>query len=276
MSARVPIREYDSAARAIPLVGEFVELVRYRDLLAMMIVNIAKSRYSRSVLGVLWTLMNPLLYMLVLTVAFSSLFRTELPNYPVYVMAGMLCWSFFTTATVFAMNSLVWGGGLLKRIYVPRTIFAFAAVGNGLTSFLLSLIPLAVLMLVLDHPWRAPILILPVAVLLLATFVLGVSLFVSSLAALFADFVEFYQVLLQAFFFLTPIMYPIDILPDWMQGLMRFNPMHQLIQVFRTPLYEGRLPDAGTLVTAFASSVVALAVGWVVFTRRAEELPYRI
>ena len=110
---RTPAFEYDSAARRSPALTEIVELVRYRDLLAMMVSNIIKTRYKRSVLGVVWTLLNPLLNMAVLTIAFSSIFRSSLEHYPVYVLSGLIAWNFFTQTTLYAMNALVWGGGLM-------------------------------------------------------------------------------------------------------------------------------------------------------------------
>ncbi len=137
---------YDSADRRSPATRELIELLRYRDLLRLMVTNIVKTRYKRSALGVVWTLLNPLLNMAVLTIAFSSLFRASLQRYPVYILAGLICWNLFAQTTISAMNTLVWGGSLLKRIYIPRTIFAVAAIGNGLVNLGLALIPLVVIM----------------------------------------------------------------------------------------------------------------------------------
>lgn len=267
---------YDSAEGGSAVVREARELIRYRDLLGLMVVNIAKSRYKRSLLGVLWTLMNPVLNTVVLTVAFANIFRASLPNYAVYVLAGMVCWNFFTLTTVYAMNSLIWGGAILGRVYVPRTIFAAAAVGNGLTSLGLALVPLLAIMVIMRQPFTPALVAVPFAVLLLVAFVFGVSLLVSRIAVLFTDFVEFYQVMVQALFFLTPIMYPEEILPPWAVPLMRVNPMYSLVEMFRMPVYDGRFPDLATTVTASVTSVVVLIVGWVAYTRYADELPYRI
>jgi ABC-type polysaccharide/polyol phosphate export permease len=272
--ARAPV--YDSAAGESPILREARQLFRYRDLLGLMVVNIAKSRYKRSVLGVLWTLMNPVLHTAVLTIAFANLFRSELPNYVVYVLSGMVCWSLFTTTTLYAMNSLIWGGAILGRIYIPRTIFAAAAVGNGLTSFGLAMVPLVGIMAITGHPFTLALLSLPLSVLLLTAFVFGVSLLVSSIAVLYTDFVEFYQVIVQALFFLTPIMYPEDIIPAWATPFMRVNPMYSLVQMFRLPVYHGQFPDLTTILTAVITSVAFLVVGWIAFTLRADELPYRI
>jgi ABC-type polysaccharide/polyol phosphate export permease len=241
-----------------------------------MVVNIAKSRYKRSVLGVLWTLMNPVLHTAVLTVAFSNMFRTSLPNYALYVLSGMVCWTFFTTTTLYAMNSLIWGGSILGRIYIPRTIFAAAAVGNGLTSLAIGLVPILAVMVITGQPLTLALTAMPLAVLLLMAFVFGVSLLVSSVAVLYTDFVEFYQVTVQALFFLTPIMYPPDILPGWAIPFMQLNPMYTLVELFRRPIYYGAFPDVPTVTSATLTSVAFLVVGWLAFTRRADELPYRI
>jgi ABC-type polysaccharide/polyol phosphate export permease len=274
--AAAAVPSYDSAQGESPILREARDLFRYRDLLGLMVVNIAKSRYKRSVLGVLWTLMNPVLNTIVLTVAFANIFRSSLPNYALYVLSGMVCWNLFTTTTVYAMNSLIWGGAILGRIYIPRTIFAAAAVGNGLTSFGFALVPLVGIMVITRHPWTLALTSLPLAVLLLTAFVFGVSLLVSSIAVLYTDFVEFYQVMVQALFFLTPIMYPEEILPAWALPLMRLNPMYSLVEMFRLPVYYGRFPDVATTVSATVTSAAFLLVGWVAFTRRADELPYRI
>src|SRR5689334_16562880 len=147
------VSEYDSANRPPPMVEEFLMLVRYKDLLRLLISGGIKSRYKRSSLGVVWTLLNPLLNMAVMTFAFSTLFKSKIEHYPLYILSGLLCWNFFSQTTVHAMMTLVWGGNLIKRIYLPRTIFAVSSIGIGLVNLCLALIPLVVVMLVLGHPF---------------------------------------------------------------------------------------------------------------------------
>ena len=267
---------YDSAARGAPFVREFRELLRYRDLLRLLVANSIKTRYKRSVLGVVWTLLNPLLTMAVLTIVFSSLFRFSLTNYPVYLLSGLLLWGFFAQTTTAAMHSLVWGGGLLKRVYIPRTIFSVSAIATGLVNLLLALGPLALIMLILGHPFRLALLFLPVGVLLTAMFALGVGLILSALAVLFVDVVDMYQVLLTAGLYLTPVIYPEEILPAPYAWTVNLNPMHHLIELFRAPIYLGALPGPNTILAAVASAVLSLLIGWWVFTRKADELAYRI
>src|SRR4030095_8980236 len=127
--------------------SELKELLRYRDLLTQLIPRNIKTRYKRSLFGLLWTMLNPLLIMVVLTFAFSTVFRFALEHYAAYVLAGMLLWNFFAQTTTGAMSELIWGSGFLHRIYVPRGIFALTALGTGLVNLLLSLVPLLVVMI---------------------------------------------------------------------------------------------------------------------------------
>jgi ABC-2 type transport system permease protein len=258
------------------MIEEFLMLVRYKDLLRLLVTNGIKTRYRRSTLGIVWTLLNPLLNMVVMTFAFSTLFRTTLVHYPLYILAGLLCWNFFSQTTTHAMHTLVWGGNLIKRIYLPRTIFAVSAIGNGLVNLCLALIPLIIVMLVLGHPFYATWWMLPLAVLLLAMFSLGVALFMSTLAVFFTDVLDMYQVGLQAWFFLSAVMYPKTILSPHSQWYLNLNPMYNLIELFRTPIYEGLIPGPHTILAAVVSAVLSLLIGWWAFTRKADEFAYRI
>jgi ABC-type polysaccharide/polyol phosphate export permease len=267
---------YDSADRGSPMMGEFTELLRYRDLLRLLIGKIIKTRYKRSALGVVWAVLNPLLTMAVMTIAFSALFKGAVPNYPLYILTGLICWNFFSQTTAYAMSSLVWGGGLLRRVYIPRTIFAVASVGHGLVNLALTMLPLLVIMLFMRHAFHATWWFVPFAVLLLALFALGVALFMSTLAVFFVDVLDLYQVFLQAWFFLTPIMYPENILPAQYAWILRFNPMHYLLELFRAPILLGSLPSAGTILAACAWTLGTLAVGWFTLARKADEFAYRL
>jgi len=267
---------YDSAAAHSPSLTELVELFRYRELLSLLVVTIIKTRYKRSTLGALWTLLNPLLNMVVMTIAFSSIFRFSITRYPVYVLSGLIFWNFFAQTTTYAMSAIVWGGSLIKRVYVPRTVFAVATVGNGLVNLGLSLVPLALIMLALKQPVTLAVLFVPVAVLLVAMFSLGVALLMSALAVLFVDVVDMYQIIVQASFFLTPVMYPQEILPAKFIWYLSFNPLYLLLELFRSPLYLGVLPSFETIVGGTLCAVGSLLLGWWFFSREADELAYRI
>ncbi|MBI3998904.1 MAG: ABC transporter permease, partial [Armatimonadetes bacterium] len=204
---------YDSGRRASPMIEELVEAARYRDLIRQLVRRDVLTRYKRSVVGVAWTMLSPLGMMVVLTVAFSSLFQTT-RAFPVYLLTGLISWNFFSQTTTAAMMGLVWGGALIHRIYIPRTVFAISAVGAGLVNLVMALVPLAAVMVAIGVPIGPAALFLPVSILLLAMFALGVGLLVSTLAVYFPDVAEMYQVGLLAWMYLTPIIYPEEIIPE--------------------------------------------------------------
>jgi ABC-2 type transport system permease protein len=257
------------------MVAELRELIRYQDLLRLLISQLTRTRYRRSALGVLWTLLNPLISMAVLTIAFSTVFKTS-ARYPVYLLSGLVCWNFFSQTTLYSMASLSSAGGLIKRVYVPPTIFGVAAIGNALVNFVFSLVPLVLIMVFLDQPFHATWWFVPVPILLLAAFTLGMTLLLSTLAVFFADVVDMFSLLLQSWFFLTPVMYPLDILPAGSRRLMTLNPMYHLVEVFRAPVIDGRLPDLDHLLWAAGWAGLTLLAGWFVITRKAREFAYRL
>jgi ABC-type polysaccharide/polyol phosphate export permease len=281
MSAALKLQQmapdiYDSTRRPSWILEEMHEAWRYRDLLSQLIARNIKVRYKRSVLGIAWTMLNPLLIMLILTLVFSNLFRVTLEHYSVYILSALILWNFFSQTTTMAMSELVWGGGLLHHIYVPRTIFALSAAGTGVINLLFSLVPLAIILIVTGVPLTPALLFLPIPILLAAIFALGVGLFLSTLAAYFADVVEIYQVVLTAWMYLTPIIYPLDIVPEKYRWFFNLNPMYHLVEIFRAPIYSGVVPGAARLLIAVAIAGTAFLIGWTYFVRKADEFAYRI
>jgi ABC-2 type transport system permease protein len=236
-----------------------------------------KSRYKRSALGIAWTMLNPLMMMVVLTLVFSSVFRQwEVHHYPVYLLSAMVLWNFFTQSTTAAMSQLLWGGALLGKIYVPKAIFPLAAIGTGLVNLVIALVPLMAIMLVVGVWPSWAMLFLPVPIVLAAMFALGLGLALSTLAVVFSDVVDMYQIVLSAWFFLTPIIYPETIVPEGERLWMYLNPMYYLVNLFRQPIYEGTLADPMTLAVATVVSVATLALGWLLFTGRIDDMAYRL
>jgi ABC-type polysaccharide/polyol phosphate export permease len=270
------INYYDSAAVGTPMVAEIREILQYRDLLSLLIRNSLKTRYKRSVLGVFWTLLNPLLTMTVLSIAFSTIFRFSIPNYPVYLLTGLIFWNFFANATTAGMNAIILGGSLLKRIYLPRSIFSVAALGSELLNLTLSLLPLALLLLVFWHPVTPALLFLPVSLLIICLFTLGITLLISTLGIFFNDWVHIYQVLVMAWFYLTPIIYPEEIIPPDLAIFITWNPMTYMVGLFRDPIFLGRIPQPEALVISLATALSSFLLGWWLFTRKAKEFAYLI
>jgi ABC-type polysaccharide/polyol phosphate export permease len=271
-----PVQIYDSARQGSAAIDELKEIIHYRDLILQIVRRDILTRYKRSVLGVAWTMLNPLGIMLVLTIAFSQAFGTT-RSYAAYLLSGLIAWTFFSQTTNAAISHLIWGGGLLKRIYVPRTVFAFSAIGTGLVNLVLSIIPLVIVMLFTGVPLRWTVLFLPVPILLLAIFSLGMGLLISAIAVYFADVAEMYQIVLTAWMYLSPVIYPESILPDtYRTWIAIFNPMYHLIRMFRMPIYDGVIPGLSEILVTTAICVGTLLFSWIFFTRKADEFAYRI
>lgn len=269
---------YDSTRRGSAVFEELREILNYRHLIWQLVRRDILTRYKRSFLGVAWTMLNPLGMMLVWTIAFSQVFKlSDMPSYPSFVLNGLLAWTFFSQTTTAAMVNLVWGGGLLNRIYIPRVSFALAAVGTGLVNLLLSLVPLVVVMLVTGMPIQWTFIFVPVSILILCAFALGVGLLISTWAVYFPDITEMYQILLTAWMFLTPIMYPEEFLPQaYRVYITSLNPMYHMVKLFRIPIYFGRFPTLMEFLIPLSIAVVVLVIGWVVFARKSDEFAYRI
>jgi len=265
---------YDSAKRGSPALEELRGILQYRDLVFQLVRRDVVTRYKRSVLGIAWTMLQPLGMMIVLSIVFSTLFNT-VRGYPTYILSGLIAWTFFSQTTNAIISHTVWGGELFRRIYLPRTSFAISSVGTGLVNIVLSLVPLFVIMLISGTSPHWSVLFLPFVLLLLAAFTLGIGLIISTLAVFFPDVSEMYQIVLLAWMYLTPIIYPEEIIPEaYRFWLFNLNPMYYLVKVFRMPLYDGVLPDWKTLLVSAVISLSVLLIGWFVYSRKADEFAY--
>lgn len=265
---------YDSAKRGSPALEELRGIFLYRDLVFQLVRRDVVTRYKRSVLGIAWTMLQPLGMMVVLSIVFSTLF-SSVRGYPTYILSGLIAWTFFSQTTNAIIVHTVWGGELFRRIYLPRTSFAISSIGTGLVNIALSLVPLFVIMLISGTPPHWSVLFIPFVLLLLAAFTLGVGLIISTLAVFFPDVSEMYQIILLAWMYLTPIIYPEEIIPPaYRFWLFNLNPMYHLVKVFRMPLYDGVLPDWKTLLVSTVVSLLALLIGWFVYSRKADEFAY--
>jgi ABC-2 type transport system permease protein len=272
----MPEFDYDSDRRQAPFFDEIVSLLKYRHLVVQLVSRNIKTRYKRSVLGVAWTMISPLMMMVVLSFVFSSIFNTRIENYAVFLLTALTIWGFFSQTSAGIMTELTWGGSLIAKIYIPPSVFAMSAVGTGLVNILFSLVPLVLIMLVTGMPITPAILFLPVPMLFACMFALGVGLILSRMAIFFADIAEMYQILLLIWFYASPIIYPIDAITDERRLILLLNPLYYLIELFREPVYLGRIPDPGLIITAGLISGTTLLVGWWYFTQKVDEFAYRV
>lgn len=271
-----PNQVYDSSRRPHPLLEEFRAVWTYRNLIQQFIARSLKTRYKRSVLGIVWTMLNPLLTMIVLTLVFSNIFRFSIQYYPVYILSGLVVWNFFSSTTAASMNDMLFSGSLLSRIYVPKSVFAVSAIGTGLVNLAISLIPLAAIALAMGIRFDLSILTVPLAVMLLVVFSLGVGLILSTAAVFFADMLPVYDVILTIWMYATPIIYPIEIVPPQFAWAFKLNPLYYLVTLFRQPIFSGTVPGIEFWITGGLSAVLTFAIGAYLFTARSNEYAYRI
>lgn len=267
---------YDSSRLRPAWIEELAALWKFRDLIVQFVARSIKVRYKRSVLGIVWTILNPLMTMIVLSLVFSQLFRFATENYAIYVLSGLILWGFFSHATNTAMGEMVWSSSLLNRIYMPRSVFAVAAIGTGLVNLVISIFPLLLIALFLGVRFSWSLLALPFSILLLSLFTLGIGLLLATAVIYFADMMPVYEVLLTIWMYATPLIYPLSAVPERVHWVLRLNPMFYYIDIFRTPIMYAVIPGWTTWAIAAAWAFGTLLAGALVFTSRSHEFAYRV
>lgn len=235
------------------------EIFKYWNLTKTIALTDFKLKYQGSVLGFLWSLMKPLMLFAVLYFVFTRLFALgdEIPYYPVYLLLGIVVWNFFVESTVSALYSIVGKGDLLRKVYFPRIALIISNTGTTFLTFISSLIIVFVFMIINGVPFTWRMLVLPLVFIELYILVLGVGLIVSSLYVRFRDIAHIYEVLLQAAFYATPILWsPLQRgMSDKMAAIVMMNPMAQILQDFRWALID---PDVYLVSDAVAWPTVAV------------------
>lgn len=252
------------------------ELLRYRDLIRVLVERDLKVRYRRSAFGFLWTMLQPLLMMLVFTMVFASIFGSDRPDYWIYALTGILFWNFFSQSIVASMNSLRGNAQLLQKLPVPKVVFPLATVISGVINLALALIPLFGILLLTGHRPGWAILFLPVAILLAALFTLGAGLLLSPLAVFFSDVVELIGVLLTLLMYLTPVIYPYEIVPENVRWIVRFNPLRSILEIFRDPIYLQKVPPFTHIAVSAGIAIAALAIGVWAFRKSSDRIPFYV
>jgi lipopolysaccharide transport system permease protein len=269
------------------------QLLDYRELIENLVIRDLKLRYKSSALGFFWSLLNPLLLMVVFTIVFTVMLPNfHVPHFPVFVLCGLLPWNFFNTAVMASLTSISGNGHLIKKVYFPREILTISSVLANFTNFVLSLPVLMIFLVIFRIPLTIWIIYLPLVLVIQVLFTCGVALLLATLNVFYRDTSVIMEVFIQAWFFLTPIFYPIEVLPEWqvVWGLALpvrrltyiLNPMASIVASYRSILYgfiDGS-PPAGLaldfLLRTALTALICLFVGYAVFyhysDRFAEEI----
>ena len=260
------------------MVARFRELLRYRDLIRNLTVSEVKARYKNSLLGFVWSLLNPLAMMLVFTIVFGVLWPNHgVEKYPIFLLCGLLPWNYFNASVIGSSNSVVAQGNLVKKVYFPREVLPIAAVLAQLVNFLLALLVLFVALLVFRSHFSPWLWILPLIILIQTLFAIGMGLILSTLQVFYRDTMMVMEVVMLAWFFLTPIFYSVNQLPaaytiwgmdlDVRRVFYILNPMASLINIYRDLLYSGYRTDPDFFIRTAITAVAVLVFGDRFFTR---------
>lgn len=241
---------------------------RYRFLVRQLVSRDFKKKYKRSVLGVAWSFLNPLLTMGVQYVVFSVVFRSNTPNYPLYLLTGVVLFNFFSESVSMGMNTILENANLIRKVDLPKYVFPMAKVLSTMINYGLSFIPIVLVMLFSGTAFRPSLLLLVYDSLCLMLFVMGMVLLMSTLKTFFVDMQFLWGVFQMMWMYLTPIFYPESIIPLRFLKLYHLNPMYQYINFARICIIDGRSPAASSYLWCALSAVAVLAVGALVFRRK--------
>ena len=243
---------------------------KYKELFYQLVIKDIKLKYRNSVLGYFWSVLNPLLIMIVKVIVFSNLFERSIPNFPIYLLCRHLLFSFMSGSSTRSLLSIVGNAGLLKKIYVPKYIFTVATVTSDLLTFIFSFGALIILLLFTRTPVSLYSILIIIPIIQLYVFCIGLGLFLSQATVFFRDIQHIWSVFTTAWMFLSAIFYPVDILPDTILYLVtNLNPMYFYITMFREFLMNK--PDfyimADLILRGFISSLLVFLIGYISFTR---------
>ncbi|KKK88954.1 hypothetical protein LCGC14_2737980, partial [marine sediment metagenome] len=234
----------------------FGELFASRNVLWQLVAQQLILRYRRTALGYLWTLINPLLMMSIMALVFSTLFNADLKTFAVFLFTGMIPWNFFSSVVTQSGTSFINNEGLIKKIYLPKIIFPLSITSALLIDTVFSFFALFIIILTLGSPLSWAVLFIPIAFLLLFLFTLGIGLITSIATVYFRDLQYVILIIMQALFFLTPILYKPDALKGKVAWLITLNPVVPFIDLFRAPLYLGSLPSQSSIILSILFSLV--------------------
>lgn len=240
---------------------------RYIPLVKELVIRDLKVKYRRSFLGYLWSLLNPLLMMLVMTIAFSYVFRFDIENYSLYLITGQIIYNFFNESTTMAMTSVVGNAGLIKKVYIPKYIFPISRVVSCFVNMLFSLGAVLIVMIFTHAPFHWTILLIPIPLFLLLVFCCGIGSILAALTVFFRDVIHLYSVCTLALMYLTPIFYPIDSIPLEISRWYYLNPMVHYLSYFRNLVLYGTLPTVAENFACIGISALTFAFGMFIFSK---------
>ena len=241
--------------------------LQYRPLITELVGRDLKVKYRRSFLGYVWSVLNPLLMMVVQTIIFSFMFRSDIPNYPLYLICGNTLFTFFNESANMGLTSIIYNASLIKKVYIPKYIFPLSRVVSSFVTMSFSLAAVVLVMVFTRSPFYWTMVLFWVPLVFLFLFCCGIAMLLSALTVYFRDMQHLFSVLTLGWMYATPIFYPLEQLPAAVQQLMKLNPMYHYINMFRNFVMYGNIPGPNTWIACAVSGFGMLAIGLAVFRK---------
>lgn len=254
----------------------FKEVYNNTSIIKILVWQQLVLRYRRTFLGYLWSLINPLLMMSVMSLVFSTIFKADLKTFTIFLFTGMIPWTFFSSVVSQSSGSFINNESLIKKIYLPKIIFPLSLCISLLIDSFLSFLSLFVILLVLGVSLSWALLFIPIAYFLLFFFSFGIGLVMSVITVYFRDLQHIIVIAMQGLFFLSPIFYKREVLSGKVAVLININPVTTFIEMFRAPLYLSTLPALSVVIKAIVFSSFAMILGLIVFFRQEKKIVFRL
>lgn len=247
--------------------NNFNQSLRYKSLIIELVKRDLKVKYRRSLLGYIWSMLNPLMMMCVMSYVFTEIFQSSIKNFPLYLICGQTLWNCFNESTTVAMYSVLQNGALMKKVYIPKYIFPISRVLSSFVTMLFSLAAVLIVILLTEAIIYPTILLFWIPIVLLFVFSCGMGLVLSALSVYFRDITHLYSVLTLAWMYATPVFYAIEILPPQVQSTIFMNPMYYYITFFRNLILDGMIPSIKIWLICISCSLISLIIGMICFKK---------
>lgn len=244
-----------------------LSFTKYKFLINQLVERDFKTKYKRSVLGILWSFLNPLLTMLVQYIVFSTIFKSDIENYPVYLLSGVILFNFFTEAIGMSLMSIVGNATLITKVYVPKYIYPMTRVLSSAVNLIIAMVPLGAVILITRVNITKAMLLIPFVLICLITFCIGLGFLMSAAMVYFRDTQFLWGVVSMLWMYATPLFYPETIIPSQFMTIYKMNPMYHFIRFFRTIILYGVSPEPIAYVQCLVFALGMLAIGSFVFKK---------
>ena len=252
----------------------FSDIYEYREYFIQSVARDLRRRYKRSVLGYIWSMLNPLLMMIILAVVFSHIMRMNIKNYAIFLFSGSIIWTYFNFTVLVSIGAIRANATIMSQVRVPNYIFPLSAAFSAIVDMFLSIVPLLLIMLFLGHKISYHILALPIVLIPLFFFTMGISLFVAVGNVFYEDTAHLTDVVLKALYFLCPILYMRNMLPDWLVPYISINPLFSMIEFGHDLFFYARFPNVFTYIYVLIASFITLIFGLYIFNKSEKKFMY--